>query len=85
MRMKTFGIGLAFVTTAALGFAARAAATKEGVMWAPDEEKWEPLGPEQPGAQKVAMWGDRDKGGAYAMLLKLSVGAHAGMHAHTGD
>ena len=84
MRVKTLGMGLALVATAALGFVAGAAAKKEGVMWAPSEEKWVPLAQDSP-LTKVALWGDRDTGPDYAMLLKLPAGAHAGMHSHTAD
>jgi len=84
MRMTTLGVGLALVATAALGFAAGTATKKVGVMMAPADEKWEPLTKESP-LQKVALWGDRDKGPDYGMLLKLPAGTHAGMHAHTAD
>ena len=76
MRMKTLGFGLAFVATAAMGFAAGAAAKKEGVMWAPSEENRVPLAKDSP-LTKVALWGDRDTGPDYAMLLELPAGEPA--------
>ena len=35
--------------------------------------------------QIAKLWGDRDKGPEYAMLLKLPAGSDSGMHAHTAD
>lgn len=83
MRTKSFVLGLAFVATAGLGYLA-GAAKQTAVMWTPADEKWEPLAKDSP-LQKVALWGDRDKGKDYGMLLKLPAGGQAGMHAHTGD
>jgi hypothetical protein len=60
------------------------AAKKEAVMMAASEIKWEPYATGVP-LQVAKLWGDRAKGGEYAMLLKMPAGFEAGMHAHTGD
>jgi hypothetical protein len=86
MQIRKLGLGIAFVAVAGFGFVAGAkTAAKAPIMWTPAEEKWEPLGPGMP-LQKVALWGDRDKGGDYAMLLKLPANTPSlGMHMHTAD
>jgi hypothetical protein len=76
-------MGLALVAVASLSYAAGAAKGKAPVNMPFSEMKWEPMGPNMP--QIVKLWGDRAKGGEYAMLLKLPAGADAGMHAHTLD
>jgi Domain of unknown function (DUF4437) len=85
MRMSKIGLGIAFVTVAGISFVAGAKTAKAPIMRTPAEEKWEPPAPGLP-LQKVALWGDRDKGGDYAMLLKLPANTPSlGMHMHTHD
>jgi quercetin dioxygenase-like cupin family protein len=81
---KTIVGALVLAAVAAGSYTAGAAKGKEAANVAANEMKWEPLAPGMP-LQKVALWGDRDKGGDYAMLLKLPAGGEAGMHSHTGD
>jgi len=76
--------GLVLMGVAGLSYAAGAAKGKAPVNMPAAEQKWEPLAPDAP-LQMVKLWGDRNKGGEYAMLLKLPAGAEAGMHAHTLD
>jgi quercetin dioxygenase-like cupin family protein len=69
---------------AAISYAAGAAKAKQAAMQVPAGEiKFEPLmgGP----LQIAKLWGDRDKGPEYGMLLKFPAGTDSGMHAHTGD
>lgn len=44
--------------------------------------KWVPAGPGSP-IQVATLWGVREKGPEYGMLLKLPAGSETGMHAHT--
>jgi hypothetical protein len=44
--------------------------------------KWAPLAPGSP-LQMALLWGNRDKGPEYGMLLKIPAGFDSGMHAHT--
>ena len=71
------------VGVAAVSYAAGAAKAKVAIVTAAPEIKWEPLmgGP----LQIAKLWGDRDKGPEYAMLLKMPAGTDSGMHAHTAD
>lgn len=68
---------------AAISYAAGAAKAKEAMITPAGELKWEPLmgGP----LQIAKLWGDRDKGPEYGMLLKVPAGFDSGMHAHTAD
>jgi hypothetical protein len=67
---------------ATISYAAGAAKGKQAVQMATAEFKWETLmGP----LQKAALWGDRDKGPEYGMILKFPGGMDSGMHAHTAD
>ena len=71
------------VAVAAVSYAAGAAKAKQAMAVPAGEIKWEPLmgGP----LQMAKLWGDRDKGPEYAMLLKFPGGMDSGMHAHTAD
>ena len=71
------------VGVAAVSYAAGAAKAKMAIVTAAPEIKWEPLagGP----MMHAKLWGDRDKGPEYAMLLKVPAGGDSGMHAHTAD
>ncbi len=60
------------------------AAKKEAVMTPAPDIKWEPYAAGVP-LQVAKLWGDRAKGGDYAMLLKFPAGFEAGMHSHTLD
>jgi quercetin dioxygenase-like cupin family protein len=81
--MKTLLSVLVLVATAAIAFAAGAAAAKKATMMSASEIKWEEMAPGSP--FKIApLWGDRKKG-EYGMLLKIPAGGEAGMHAHTAD
>jgi quercetin dioxygenase-like cupin family protein len=86
--MKTTIVKMALATlvlfgVAAVSYQAGAAKAKQAVQMAATEIKWEPLmgGP----LQMAKLWGDRDKGPEYGMLLKFPAGTDSGMHAHTGD
>ena len=81
--LKTvLGAGV-LVGVAAVSYTAGAAKAKQAVQTPAPEIKWEPLmgGP----LQMAKLWGDRDKGPEYAMLLKFPAGMDSGMHAHTAD
>jgi hypothetical protein len=81
------GLGSAVILAAAMGlsYAAGAAkAKKEAVIVSAGELHWEAYAPGTP-MQVANLWGDRTKGGDYAVLLKMPAGFEAGMHAHTFD
>jgi hypothetical protein len=83
-RLTKMVLGAAvLIVVAVASYAAGAAKAKEAVTTAATEIKWEPLmgGP----LQMAKLWGDRDKGPDYGMLLKFPGGTDSGMHAHTGD
>jgi hypothetical protein len=69
---------------ASLSYGAGATPRKDPVNAPLAEMKWEDLIPGAP-LKMAKLWGDRGKGGDYAMLLKLPAGFEAGMHAHSGD
>ena len=71
------------VGVAAVSYAAGAAKAKVAIQTSAPEIKWEPMmgGP----LQYAKLWGDREKGPEYAMLLKMPAGSDSGMHAHTAD
>jgi len=71
------------VGVAVVSYQAGAAKAKVAIQTAAPDIKWEPLmgGP----LQIAKLWGDREKGPEYAMLLKMPAGADSGMHAHTAD
>jgi len=81
--MKAALGAMVLVAVAAVSYRAGAAKAKEAVQMSAAEIKWEPLmgGP----LQMAKLWGDRDKGPEYGMLLKFPGGMDSGMHAHTGD
>ena len=67
---------------AVVSYNAGAAKAKEALQMPAGDIKWEAMG----GAMNMAkLWGDRDKGPEYGMLLKFPGGTDSGMHAHTGD
>ena len=68
----------------ALSYAAGAAKGKAPVNTPAGDLKWEEYAPGVP-LQIAKLWGDRTKGGEYAMLLKFPPKFEAGMHAHTAD
>jgi len=71
------------VGVAVVSYQAGAAKAKVAIVTAAPEIKWEPLagGP----MMHAKLWGDRDKGPEYAMLLKVPGGGDSGMHTHTAD
>ena len=72
------------LAVAVVSYNAGAAKAKAAIVTPAGEMKWEELMKGAP-LQMVKLWGDRDKGGDYGMLLKFPGGADSGMHAHTGD
>ena len=70
------------VAVAGLSYAAGAAKGKQPMNVAASEMQWEDYAPGTP--LKVAkLWGDRTKGGEYAMLLRLPPELRGGLaHAH---
>jgi hypothetical protein len=72
------------LAAAGISNTAGAAKGKEAVMTPAPDIKWEPLAPGMP-LQMAKLWGDRSKGGDYAMFLKMPAGVESGMHAHTLD
>jgi quercetin dioxygenase-like cupin family protein len=83
MLTKSVVATMVLVGVAAVSYRAGAAKAKEAMQVPAGEIKWEPLmgGP----LQMAKLWGDRDKGPEYGMLLKFPAGMDSGMHAHTGD
>jgi Domain of unknown function (DUF4437) len=83
MLTKTVVGAMVLVGVAVVSYQAGAAKAKEAMQVPAGEIKWEPLmgGP----LQMAKLWGDRDKGPEYGMLLKFPAGMDSGMHAHTGD
>ena len=74
--------GAVLFAVAVVSYSAGAAKAKQAIQTPAGDMKWESLG----GAMQMAkLWGDRDKGPDYGMLLKFPGGADSGMHAHTGD
>lgn len=73
---------LILATVAGLSYAAGAA--KAPVNTPAGELKFEPIMPNAP-VQMAILWGDRNKGGDYGMLLKIPVGSDSGLHAHSAD
>ena len=68
---------------AVVSYNAGAAKAKVATVTSAPEIKWEPM---MGGAMHMALlWGNRDKGPEYGMLLKFPGGADSGMHTHTGD
>lgn len=75
---------LVLFAVAGLSYAAGAAKGKQPVNMSASEINWEDYAPGTP--LKVAkLWGDRTKGGEYAMLLRLPPNFEAGLHTHTQD
>ncbi len=80
MTKKLLLLGIALMATAGISYAASHA--ESGTMTAANEMKWQPAGPNSP-LQVMVLWGDRTKG-EHGILLKLSAGFVAPIHAHTG-
>ena len=83
LRKRIFS-ALVLLAVAGLSYAAGAAKGKQPVNTPAADMKWEAYAPGVP-LQVAKLWGDRAKGGEYAMLLKMPAGFNAGMHTHTGD
>jgi quercetin dioxygenase-like cupin family protein len=66
----------------AAGLSIYVSAQGKAVEMPMSQVKWEPAGPGSP-IQLGILWGDRNKGPEYAMLLKLPAGTEAGWHSHT--
>ena len=80
---KTIGAALGVAAAAAISYAAGIAQGKPMNMPL-SSLKWVPAAPGSP-IQIAVLWGDREKGPEYGMLLKMPAGSEAGMHAHTGS
>ena len=83
MTMKRIGGAIVVAAVAAVSYAAGVAQGK-AVNMPLASLKWAPAAPGSP-IQIAVLWGDRDKGPEYGMLLKLPAGSEAGVHAHTAD
>jgi len=81
---KSLVSALVLVAVAGLSYAAGAAKGKQPVTTSASDLKWDPFAPGVP-LQVAKLWGDRTKGGDYAMLLKMPPGFEAGSHSHTAD
>lgn len=79
---RRMSAGLVVAIVAAVSYAAGVAQSKP-VNMPLSSMKWTPAAPGSP-LQIAILWGDREKGNDYGMLLKMPAGAEAGMHAHTG-
>jgi quercetin dioxygenase-like cupin family protein len=79
---KRFGAALGVAAVAAISYAAGVAQGK-AVNSPLSSLKWVPAGPGSP-IQIATLWGDREKGPEYGMLLKMPAGSEAGRHSHTG-
>ena len=83
--MKKRVLGLAVLSAViGLSYAAADAKGNPAVNMAFGDLKWEDLMPGAPLKISI-LWGDRNKGPEYAMLLKLPGGFESGMHSHTAD
>ena len=79
MMKKACLIGLSLVAAAAAQTYAA-----EAVMWSADELVWVEHAPGSP-VKRAMLWGSRDSGNDYGMLLKLPAGFVSPVHAHNGD
>ena len=75
-------LGVALLMAAS--YAAGAVQTKQPRNVPIGDLKWEPFAPGTP-LQVAVLWGNRQKGPEYGMLLKLPAGFDSGMHSHTAD
>ena len=75
---------LVMVAVASLAYAAGAAKGKQPVNIAASELQWDDYAPGTP-LKVTKLWGDRTKGGEYAMLLRMPPNFEAGLHTHTQD
>jgi anti-sigma factor ChrR (cupin superfamily) len=83
--MKKRVLGLAVLSAVVgLSYVAVAAKGKQATTTPIGDLKWEDLMPGAPIKISI-LWGDRNKGPEYAMLLKVPGGFEAGMHTHTAD
>ena len=72
------------LAVAGLSYAAGAAKGKQPINVTASETVWEDYAPGTP--LKVAkLWGDRAKGGEYAMLFRMPPNFEAGLHTHSVD
>lgn len=78
MRARSLFLAVSLIGAAGLACAA------DGVMKTMDELEWVETSPGSP-VKRAMLWGDRNSGGDYAMLLRLPAGFVAPIHAHTGD
>jgi hypothetical protein len=69
-----FAAGLCYVADSAA----------QGKMATSNELEWVETSPGSP-LKRAMLWGDRNSGGDYAMLLRMPAGFVAPIHAHTGD
>lgn len=81
--MTKMALGAAILCGATATSATANAKAKPSVIMPTGDIKWEPLMGDA--LQIAKLWGDRDKGPEYGMLLKFQPGTDSGMHAHTGD
>lgn len=81
--MTKMALGAAILCGATAASATASAKAKPPVVMPAGEIKWEPLMGDA--LQIAKLWGDRDKGPEYGMLLKFQPGTDSGMHAHTAD
>ena len=85
-RTKRIGAALGVAAVAMMAYAAGVAQGK-AVNMPMSSLKWVPAAPGSP-MQIAVLWGDRDKGPEYGMLLKMPGDSEAGRHSHartTGD
>ena len=79
---KRIGAALGVTAVAAISYTAGVAQGKP-VNVPLSSVKWTAAAPGSP-IQIAVLWGDREKGPEYGMLLKMPAGSEAGRHSHTG-
>ena len=75
---------LVMVAVAGLSYAAGAAKGKQPMNVTASEMQWEDYAPGTP-LKAAKLWGDRTKGGDYAILFRMPPNFEAGLHAYTLD
>jgi Domain of unknown function (DUF4437) len=78
MKKKALLLGISLIAAAAPAYAA------DGVMKGAGELEWVDHTPGSP-VKRAMLWGSRESGNDYGMLLKLPAGFVAPIHAHAGD
>jgi hypothetical protein len=78
LNKKSLLLGVSLIVAAGLVHAA------DGSMKAASELEWVETSPGSP-VKRAMLWGDRNSGNDYGMLIKLPAGFAAPIHAHTGD